>query len=184
MGIITDWISSLRSKRSADSASELLSYKALAEARRQFEELSGEPIDWTPRKTQLKFLDDLQESGDLAPINKLVNFLIEDAVVRGASDIHVEPCGKAFRVRYRVDGVLSEVMRPPPRLQNAVIDRVKLMAKLDIAEKRLPQEGGISVRFGERNLDLRVSTIPVFYGENVVIQILDSAKVQAEGHNQ
>lgn len=94
---------------------------------------------------------------------------IDEAVVRGASNIHFEPYEKEFRVRYRIDGVLSGIMRPPPRFKDGVIDRVKFMAKLDIAEKRLPQEGRISVRFGERDLDLGVSTIPVSYGENVFL---------------
>jgi type II secretory ATPase GspE/PulE/Tfp pilus assembly ATPase PilB-like protein len=113
-----------------------------------------------------------------------VNYILEEAIKRRASDIYMELTTTFFMFSIRVEGILHDLIGAPPRLQNAVIDRVRFMAKLDIAEKRLPQDGRISVRVGGRGLDLRVSTDPATSGEKVVIQILDSAKVQAEGHNQ
>ncbi len=112
-----------------------------------------------------------------APIIRLVNFVLARAIERGASDIHLEPYEKALRVRYRIDGVLEDVESPPRRLQTAIISRIKIMSRLNIAESRLPQDGRVRLRIGGKEIDFRVSTIPTLYGESVVIRILDQASV-------
>ena len=112
---------------------------------------------------------------DDAPVIKLVNMLIEEALKRRASDIHVEPLEHKFRIRYRIDGVLHEIQGPPKRLQGSIISRLKIMAGMDIAEKRLPQDGRIKLRLENKELDLRVSTLPATYGESVVMRILDKS---------
>ena len=114
-----------------------------------------------------------QESDRDAPIIKLVHSLIAEAIRRRASDIHLEPLERRFRVRYRIDGVLLEVDSPPKRLQLAIISRLKIMANISIAEKRLPQDGRLQVNLGGRSLDLRVSSLPTAHGESIVMRILD-----------
>ena len=114
-----------------------------------------------------------------APIIKLVSLIILEAFRNRASDIHLEPLGKKFRVRYRIDGVLHEVDSPPKRLQSAIISRVKIMANMSIAEKRVPQDGRIQINVMGRDLDLRVSTIPTNHGESIVMRILDKAEPDA-----
>ncbi len=110
---------------------------------------------------------------DDAPIIRYVNSLIVDAIRRKASDIHLEPLEKRFRVRFRIDGVLQEMKGPPKRLQPSVISRLKLMADVSLAEKRIPQDGRIQARTGGRDIDLRVSVLPTVYGESIVMRILD-----------
>jgi type IV pilus assembly protein PilB len=117
-------------------------------------------------------LDTLTEVTDDAPIVKLVNYIINKAVTDRASDIHIEPQERDLRVRYRVDGVLHEVMRSPKATQNAIISRFKIMAEMDIAENRKPQDGHSAVTIGGHSMDLRVSTLPTVYGERVVLRIL------------
>ncbi|MFZ5766470.1 MAG: type II secretion system ATPase GspE [Thermodesulfobacteriota bacterium] len=120
--------------------------------------------------------DDVNHLRDLAqeaPIIRLVNRLILQAVEEKASDIHFEPFEHRFRVRYRLDGLLREVESPPARLQAAIISRIKIMAKLDISERRRPQDGRIKLKIGEREIDFRVSTIPTHHGESLVMRILD-----------
>ena len=112
-----------------------------------------------------------------APIIRLVNFIIARAIERGASDIHLEPYEKTLRVRYRIDGLLGDVDSPPKRLQTAILSRVKIMSRLNIAESRLPQDGRIKLRISGKEIDFRVSTVPTLYGESVVIRILDQASV-------
>jgi general secretion pathway protein E/type IV pilus assembly protein PilB len=112
-----------------------------------------------------------------APIIRLVSLILSEAVKNRASDIHIEPLEKEFRVRYRIDGLLHEVPAPPKHLQGSVISRIKLMAGIDIAEKRLPQDGRIRVRLSDKDLDLRVSTLPGIYGESVVMRILDKSSL-------
>ncbi|MCX5693398.1 MAG: type II secretion system ATPase GspE [Candidatus Omnitrophica bacterium] len=112
---------------------------------------------------------------DDAPVIKLVNMIIEEALKRRASDIHVEPLDRKFRIRYRIDGVLHEIQGPPKRLQGSIISRLKIMAGMDIAEKRLPQDGRIKLKLEDKELDLRVSTLPATYGESVVMRILDKS---------
>jgi len=120
------------------------------------------------------------QEGQNAPVVKLVNTLLAEAVKMGASDIHIEPYEKNMRVRYRIDGVLSEVMEPPIKLKNAIISRLKIMSELDIAERRIPQDGRIKLKIGDKKVDLRVSTLPCIYGEKVVMRILDKSNLNLD----
>ena len=118
-------------------------------------------------------LEHLRDMASEAPVIRLVNAMVASAVEKRASDIHIEPFEKEFRIRYRVDGVLQQQESPPRELKAAIISRVKLMAKLNIAERRLPQDGRIKIRTLGREVDLRVSTLPTLYGESVVMRLLD-----------
>ncbi len=122
----------------------------------------------------------LQAQIDDAPVVKLINGILTDAVQRGASDIHFECYEREVRVRYRIDGVLAEIMRPPMKMKNALISRFKILAELNIAERRLPQDGRIKLRIGRRVIDFRVSTIPAQFGEKIVLRILDKGNLQLE----
>ena len=126
----------------------------------------------------------LEKAAEEAPIIKLVNLILTDSVKRGASDIHVEPYETEMRVRFRVDGQLQTVMTPPFRLKDAITSRMKIMAKLDIAEKRLPQDGRIMIKYkadGKRKeLDFRVSTVPTLYGEKIVLRLLDKENLRLD----
>jgi type IV pilus assembly protein PilB len=123
---------------------------------------------------------DLKESADEAPVVRLINMILTDAIRRGASDIHLEPYEKVFRVRFRIDGVLHEIMTPPKRLEAALTSRVKIMATMDIAERRLPQDGRIKLRYHQREIDFRVSTLPTIFGEKTVMRILDKEALQLD----
>jgi type II secretory ATPase GspE/PulE/Tfp pilus assembly ATPase PilB-like protein len=125
-------------------------------------------------------LDDLRELASQAPVIKLVNVLLLDALRAHASDVHVEATATGLRVRYRLDGVLQEVSMLARQHQSAVISRIKIMAGLDIAERRLPQDGRARVRVGDREVDLRVSTLPALHGESVVLRILDQGATVRE----
>ncbi|MBI5327060.1 MAG: type IV-A pilus assembly ATPase PilB [Deltaproteobacteria bacterium] len=126
-------------------------------------------------------VSDLKKDVEDAPVVKLVNIILTDAIKRGASDIHVEPYEKSFRVRYRVDGVLSEVMKPPIKLKNAIVSRIKIMSNLDIAERRLPQDGRIKMKLGkDKEMDYRVSVLPTLFGEKVVMRLLDKSMLQLD----
>ena len=118
-----------------------------------------------------------QDLADDAPVVKLINGLLTDAVKRGASDIHIEPFEHEMRVRYRVDGALHEVMKPPVKMRAALTSRVKIMAQLNIAERRVPQDGRIKLKMGARVIDFRVSTLPVLFGEKIVLRILDKGNL-------
>ncbi|HUR23399.1 MAG TPA: ATPase, T2SS/T4P/T4SS family [Acidimicrobiales bacterium] len=118
-------------------------------------------------------LSNIRDTNDDAPLVKLVNMLITQAVADRASDIHIEPGEKDLRVRYRIDGVLHEVMRPPKSIQSGILSRLKIMADINIAERRIPQDGRVNVTLGGRSVDLRVATLPTVYGEKVVMRILD-----------
>ncbi len=115
-----------------------------------------------------------------APIVKLVNSLIADAVRKGASDIHIEPYEKTMRVRFRIDGALAEMMAPPYKFKAAITSRLKIMADLDIAERRVPQDGRIKIKVVNRTIDLRVSTLPTIFGEKIVMRILDKANLNID----
>ena len=133
----------------------------------------------------IEVLEDLEEisaaalarQGQDAPIVRLVNLVLMSAVQRGASDIHIEPYERELRVRYRIDGMLHDVMAPPLKLRDAITSRLKIMARLDIAEKRLPQDGRIKIRYADdgaaRHLDFRVSSLPTLFGEKLVLRLLD-----------
>ena len=123
----------------------------------------------------------LNREAEEAPVVKLVNLILSDAVKKQASDIHVEPYEKTFRVRYRIDGVLYEVMKPPVKLRNAMTSRIKIMSELDIAERRLPQDGRIKLKMGRgREMDFRVSVLPTLFGEKVVLRLLDKSNLQLD----
>ena len=126
----------------------------------------------------------LERAAEEAPIIKLVNLVLTDAVKRGASDIHIEPYEKELRVRFRVDGVLQEVMNPPLKLRDAIASRVKIMSKLDISEKRLPQDGRIMIKYRKdgriKELDFRVSTVPTLHGEKIVMRLLDKENLRLD----
>src|SRR5690349_5787661 len=122
----------------------------------------------------------LKESVDEAPIVKLVNLLITQAVNDRASDIHIEPQERDVRIRYRIDGVLHEVMRSPKSIQNGVLSRLKIMADIDIAERRIPQDGRLSVNAYGKKIDLRVATLPTVWGEKVVMRVLDNSTASLE----
>ncbi len=122
-------------------------------------------------------VDHLRDLASEAPVIRLVNMLINRAVEQRASDIHIEPFENELKVRYRIDGVLHDVETPPRRLQAAIVSRIKIMAKLNIAERRLPQDGRIKLRIMGKEIDLRVSTLPTLYGESVVLRILDRSSI-------
>ena len=137
----------------------------------------------------LEVIDDVDEidTGELerasedAPVVKLVNLILTDAIKKGASDIHVEPYEKSFRVRYRIDGVLHEVMKPPLKLKNALTSRIKIMSEMDISERRLPQDGRIKIKLpGGKDMDYRVSCLPTLFGEKIVLRLLDKSNLQLD----
>ena len=124
---------------------------------------------------------ELERATEDAPVVRLVNAILTSAVKRRASDIHLEPFEKMFRVRYRVDGVLEEIMKPPLKLKNAITSRIKVMAQLDIAERRLPQDGRIKLKFGPgQDMDFRVSVLPTIFGEKIVLRLLDKSNLQLD----
>ena len=125
--------------------------------------------------SELEDTTDLLEDASDAPIIKLVNHIISQSIKARASDIHIEPYQQSFKVRYRVDGILYDLLTPPKWIQPALISRIKVMAELDIAEKRLPQDGRIEVRVGDQNIDIRVSTLPTTFGERVVLRLLNKS---------
>ena len=123
---------------------------------------------------------ELKESADEAPVVKLVNMVLVDAIRKGASDLHWEPYEKHFRIRFRIDGVLHEMLSPPKRLEPAIISRLKIMSNLDISERRVPQDGRIKLRFGSKEIDFRVSILPTIFGEKAVLRILDKESLQLD----
>jgi type IV pilus assembly protein PilB len=129
-------------------------------------------------------LEQLEKAAEEAPVIKLVNYFLTDAVKRGASDIHMEPYEKEYRVRYRIDGILQTMMNPPNKLRDAIISRVKIMAKLDISEKRLPQDGRIMIKMmkdgKKKALDFRISVLPTLHGEKIVMRLLDKEQLQLD----
>ena len=124
-----------------------------------------------------------KQSGE-APVIRLVNLMLMSAIQKGASDIHIEPYEKEFRVRFRIDGILYSVMTPPLKFRDAITSRIKIMAKLDIAEKRLPQDGRIKIRFANdgtnKEIDFRVSCLPTLFGEKIVMRLLDKDKLMLD----
>jgi type IV pilus assembly protein PilB len=147
-------------------------------------------IDFAEEEEGLEFADELEEdinvldleksAGD-APVVKLVNLILLDAIRKGASDIHIEPYEKQLRIRYRIDGLLYEVMRPPIKLKHAITSRMKIMSSLDIAERRLPQDGRIKMKMGRgKEMDFRVSVLPTMWGEKVVLRLLDKSNLQLD----
>ncbi len=126
-------------------------------------------------------ISELEKATEDAPVVKLVNAILLDAIKKGSSDIHIEPYEKSFRVRFRIDGILYEIMKPPLKLKNAITSRMKIMADLDIAERRLPQDGRIKLKIGNgREMDFRVNVLPTLFGEKVVLRLLDKSNLQLD----
>ena len=146
-------------------------------------ELSDEDVELQAEQREMD-LSELEKAADEAPVVKLVNVILGDAVKRGASDIHIEPYEKEFRVRFRIDGVLQSIMSPPMKLKDAITSRLKIMAKLDISEKRLPQDGRIMLKMNiggrKKQLDFRVSTLPTLWGEKIVLRLLDKENLRLD----
>ena len=137
-------------------------------------------VDFSAEENDVN-VGDLERASEDAPVVKLVNMILLNAIKRGASDIHIEPYEKKFRVRYRIDGVLSEEMAPPLKLKNAISSRIKIMSSLDIAERRLPQDGRIKLKLGKgRDMDYRVSVLPTLWGEKIVLRLLDKSNLQLD----
>jgi len=126
-------------------------------------------------------INSLEKATEDAPVVKMVNAILQDAIRKKASDIHIEPYEKLFRVRYRIDGVLYEVMKPPLKLKNAITSRIKIMSELDIAERRLPQDGRIKIKLGGgKDMDFRVSVLPTLFGEKICMRLLDKSNLQTD----
>jgi len=158
--------------------------KYYAEKQQSLEDIVGEveaEEDVEVSKEEEENLNEIAKAADDAPVVKLVNLILLDAIKKGASDIHVEPYEKDFRVRFRIDGNLYEVMRPPMKLKNAITSRLKIMADLDISERRLPQDGRIKIKMGGgKEMDYRVSVCPTLFGEKVVLRLLDKSNLQLD----
>ena len=148
-------------------------YEAGSKHSSQIMETMGDDIDLDHAAAALNQPEDLLDSDDDAPIIRLINALFTEAIKEQASDIHIEPYENRLVVRFRVDGVLREVLTPPRTVAPFLVSRIKVMAHLDIAEKRIPQDGRISLKVGNRPVDVRVSTLPSSYGERVVLRLLD-----------
>jgi type IV pilus assembly protein PilB len=146
-------------------------------------ELTDEDVELQGEQQEMG-LKELEQAADEAPVVKLVNVVLSDAVKRGASDIHIEPYEKEFRVRFRIDGVLQSIMSPPMKLKDAITSRIKIMSKLDISEKRLPQDGRIMLKMNiggrKKQLDFRVSTLPTLWGEKIVLRLLDKENLRLD----
>lgn len=144
------------------------------------EDFNLEDIEYGEEEENVNAVD-LQKQADEAPVVRLVNAILVDAIRLKASDIHMEPYEKSMRIRFRVDGVLKEVMKPPLKLRNAIVSRIKIMSALDIAERRLPQDGRIKLKLGGgREMDFRVSILPTLFGEKVVMRLLDKSNLQLD----
>ena len=152
---------------------------AIVDAIEKYHRMDGEAESISAQAASETVMEDdlsnIREVVEDAPIVKLVNMLISQAVTDRASDIHIEPSERDLRVRYRIDGVLHEVMRPPKSIQSGVISRLKIMADINIAERRIPQDGRVNVNLGGKAVDLRVATLPTVYGEKIVLRILDKS---------
>ena len=144
----------------------------------------GEDLEFLKEESEEIDLENVERMAEDAPVVKLVNVILVDALRRGASDIHVEPYEKELRVRFRLDGILYNVMNPPLKMRDALTSRIKIMSKLDIAEKRLPQDGRIKIRVRldgrSRELDFRVSTLPTIFGEKIVLRLLDKENLRLD----
>jgi general secretion pathway protein E len=147
--------------------------RSLNEAEQVVGEMEAQDLD--AAEAVLEDQQDLLDTGDEAPIIRLVNSLLFRAAKERASDIHIEPMERELAVRFRIDGVLQNIIKPPKRYQNSILSRVKIMAQLNIAEKRLPQDGRIKIKLAGRDIDIRVSTIPTVHGESIVLRLLDKS---------
>jgi type IV pilus assembly protein PilB len=151
-----------------------------AQKKQQAEAEGGEDLEFTKESTEEVNLDQLAAASDEAPVIKLVNLILVQAIKDRASDIHLEPFEKTMRLRYRIDGALMDMPPPPKDLQLALTSRIKIMSNMDIAERRLPQDGRMRVRVTGREIDLRVSILPTVHGEKCVMRILDKSNLSAD----
>ncbi len=150
---------------------------SMADALSEFDDVDLELVG----DEELENINELEKASEDAPVVKLVNLILTDAIKKKASDIHIEPYEHMFRVRYRIDGVLYEVMKPPRKLKNAITSRLKIMANLDIAERRLPQDGRIKIKLARnQEMDYRVNCLPTLFGEKVVLRLLDKSSLQLD----
>ena len=149
---------------------------SLLDVMNDLEDLELEVVD----ETEDVNLEELERATSDAPVVKLVNVILTDAIKKEASDIHIEPYERTFRVRYRIDGVLYEIMNPPLKMKNAIISRIKIMSSLDIAERRLPQDGRIKLKTLRKEMDFRVSVLPTLFGEKIVLRLLDKSALQLD----
>jgi type IV pilus assembly protein PilB len=159
--------------------------ESVEELDKVMKDLAGDEADLELSAEEAEMdLASLEQAAEEAPIIKLVNLILTDAVKRGASDIHVEPYEKEYRVRFRIDGILQNVMSPPMKLKDAISSRIKIMSKLDISEKRLPQDGRIMIKYvkngKKKELDFRVSTVPALFGEKIVLRLLDKENLRLD----
>ncbi|MDY6855186.1 MAG: type IV-A pilus assembly ATPase PilB [Thermodesulfobacteriota bacterium] len=153
------------------------SFQSLSDAMSDFDD-SG--VDFV-RDEEAVDVNELEKATEDAPVVKLVNLILTDAIKKGASDIHIEAFEKSLRVRLRIDGVLYEIMKPPMKMRDAMVSRLKIMSKLDIAERRLPQDGRIKLKMGRgKEMDFRVSVLPTLFGEKVVLRLLDKSNLQLD----
>ncbi len=143
-------------------------------------DLDDDNVDFIKEAEDDIDISELKNAVEEAPVVKLVNLILSEAITKGASDIHIEPYEKEFRIRYRVDGVLYDAMQPPLRLKAALSSRLKIMSELDIAERRLPQDGRIKLKIRDKSVDLRVSTLPTLFGEKIVMRILDKSNLNLD----
>jgi len=141
------------------------------------QQVGADALELVDRSSSKVDISEMGEEAGEAPVIRFVNLILADAIRKRGSDIHLEPYEKVFRVRYRIDGVLHDVMAPPKQMEAAILSRVKIMANMDIAERRLPQDGRISVKFSNKEVDLRVSSLPTIFGEKIVMRILDKSGV-------
>jgi type IV pilus assembly protein PilB len=174
-------------KKAPIAEADLTNAATLDLVTKALEETSAEIVDDDVELLQeMEQIDvaSLERQGGEAPVIRLVNLMLMSAIQKGASDIHIEPYEKEFRVRFRIDGILYNVMAPPMKFRDAIISRVKIMAKLDIAEKRLPQDGRIKIRFAvegaAKEIDFRVSCLPTLFGEKIVLRLLDKDKLMLD----
>ena len=158
--------------------------KELEEIVSFIDEGQAESVELQAEEDGMLNLAQLERAAEEAPVIKLVNYILTDAVKRAASDIHMEPYEKEYRVRYRIDGMLQNIMNPPFKLRDAIISRVKIMSKLDISEKRLPQDGRIMIKMmkdrKKKQLDFRVSVLPTLHGEKIVMRLLDKENLRLD----
>jgi type IV pilus assembly protein PilB len=174
-------------KPAATASSVMGGSSALEMAAKSMEEMSmsvgADDVEILQEMEEIS-AESLERQGGEAPVIKLVNVVLMSAIQKGASDIHIEPYEKEFRVRYRVDGILYNIMAPPMKMRDAITSRIKIMAKLDIAEKRLPQDGRIKIRFSDngnsKDIDFRVSCLPTLFGEKIVMRLLDKDKLMLD----
>ncbi len=171
-------------KKYYGSFEEVERKKELQELVGFIDEADADSLELEAEDAEALNLEALEKAAEEAPVIKLVNYILTDAVNREASDIHLEPYEKEYRIRYRVDGLLRNIMNPPLKLRDAMVSRIKIMAKLDISEKRLPQDGRIMVRLvhngKKKQIDFRVSIMPTLHGEKVVLRLLDKENLRLD----